>query len=130
MKSALKDRLADLSRGVGIQSGGLGVDSSVLLVYGNAEPERLLIRAADQFTMKRRVVEKDIQKVVVEQSSGEETAGQEEVMVEVEKVVKEGERKVLVTSARHLAVSPIMECEYVVMDKAAVEYLESIYSVE
>jgi hypothetical protein len=132
MKAALKERLAGLSRGMGIQKGGLGVDSSVLLVYGNAEPERLLVRAADQFTVKRRLVEKEWMPISNEEIDDGNGLKQDEsavAMVEVEKIVHEGERKVLVTSARQLAVSPIMECEYVIMDKAAVEYLEEIYSV-
>jgi hypothetical protein len=51
MKAALKERLAGLSRGTGKtkRSGG----------YGNAEPGRLLVRAADQFMVKRRVLKRN-----------------------------------------------------------------------
>jgi hypothetical protein len=71
---------------------------SCYLIYGNDEPETKLIRAADKFTVK--VKSEDL---------------------------PEGEKRVLVGSARNVAVAPLLENEYVVLDKAALEVIEDFY---
>ncbi|KAJ3297733.1 54S ribosomal protein L4 mitochondrial, partial [Blyttiomyces sp. JEL0837] len=70
-------------------------------IYGNAEPERYLIRAADKFTNKRASEE-----------------------------LPAGERKLLVSSAKNISVTPILEKEILVIDKAGIEVLEEMYHVD
>lgn len=72
----------------------------VYLMYGSEEPEVLLIRAADKFKKKRASEESEAMKPL------------------------------LVTSARHVTVSPLLENEHLVLDKAAVEVLEEMYHAE
>ena len=67
----------------------------IYMLYGNSEPEKSLVYAAD-LMIKKRV----------------------------------GEKEVLVSNARNISVSPLMECEIVVVDKSAVEILEEMYRIE
>ncbi|KAI9013320.1 ribosomal protein L4 domain-containing protein [Gaertneriomyces semiglobifer] len=74
----------------------------VFFVYGNEEPEVELIRAAEHFT--RRQANPEIGQLK--------------------------ERPLLVMSARQIAVRPILQNQYLVLDKAAVEVLEEMYHVD
>ncbi|KAJ3119958.1 hypothetical protein HK098_004993 [Nowakowskiella sp. JEL0407] len=65
------------------------------LLYGDEEPHRMLVRAADKISHKK----------------GRWT-----------------EKRVLVANAREIAVSPLMDTEILVLDKAAVEVLEEMYA--
>ncbi|KAJ1531192.1 54S ribosomal protein, mitochondrial [Nowakowskiella sp. JEL0078] len=67
----------------------------VCMLYGNDEPNRLLVRVADQF------------KTV----SG-----------------KGKEKQLFVANAREISVSPLLDTEILVLDKAAVEILEEMYT--
>ena len=70
------------------------------LLYGNPEPERLLIRAADKFTNKP-----------------------------ISSDTPFGEKRILTGYAKHIAVRPVMDHEFLVVDKQALEVLEELYSV-
>ncbi|ORY40800.1 ribosomal protein L4 [Rhizoclosmatium globosum] len=69
-------------------------------MYGSREPELNLVRAADQFTLK--TLKED----------------------------KVEERRILVTSAETVSVLPVLENEFLVIDKAALEVLEEMYQVD
>lgn len=71
------------------------------LIYGNEEPEKQLIRASNNFGIKLPSEE-----------------------------FPNGERPILVSSARNVIVGPLMEFEMVILDKAAVEVLEEKYKLD
>lgn len=81
---------------------GLGLEArKCYIIYGNEEPEKALIRASNKF--ERRLP------------------------TELSPL---GERPILVSSARNISCSPLMEFDCVIMDKAAVAVLESMYLLE
>lgn len=73
----------------------------IYFLYGDAEPNEGLIRAADSFEKKPR---DDVTGVI--------------------------ERPLVTASARNISVLPLFDNELVVMDKAAVEVLEEMYRRE
>ncbi|KAI8621635.1 ribosomal protein L4/L1 family protein [Chytriomyces sp. MP71] len=80
----------------------LGIDGKkAYLMHGDREPQPVLVRAADKFTVKPK----------------SETA-------------PNGEKRLLVTSADLISVLPVLENEMLVLDKAAVELLEELYFVD
>ncbi|KAI9094422.1 ribosomal protein L4 domain-containing protein [Phlyctochytrium arcticum] len=91
-KQALVDRLVALSL----------KGKRVYFVYGNTEPEKELVAAAEKFRKRLADPVRQLEK----------------------------ERPLLVSSAREIIVTPLLENEIVVLDKAAVEILEEMYHVE
>ncbi|KAJ3088658.1 hypothetical protein HK100_007981 [Physocladia obscura] len=79
------------------------VGRKAYFLCGDAEPPASLTRAADLFTNKPRHHPADL---------------------------LPQERKLLVTSANLISVLPVLENEFLVLDKAAVERLEEMYAVE
>lgn len=73
---------------------------SCLMLYGSHEPEVELTRSAEKFMIKRKSEDLPF-----------------------------GERFVMVTPATMIAVEPVLNSEYLVVDKAAVEVLEEMYNV-
>ncbi|KAJ3227472.1 atp4 subunit B of the stator stalk of mitochondrial F1F0 ATP synthase [Clydaea vesicula] len=73
----------------------------IYFIYGNEEPEKFLIRSSNQFIYKKPDV--DNPKLV------------------------NGEKPILVTSARNVSVGPLLDFEILVLDKLAVEVLEQIF---
>ncbi|TPX72651.1 hypothetical protein SpCBS45565_g00220 [Spizellomyces sp. 'palustris'] len=74
----------------------------VYFMYGNEEPEVELIQAANKFKKRAAVPDKGLP----------------------------AEKALLVTSARQVAVSPVLENEFLVLDKMAIEVLEEMYHVD
>ncbi|RKO89896.1 ribosomal protein L4 domain-containing protein, partial [Blyttiomyces helicus] len=73
----------------------------VYFVYGSEQPLLRLVEAADMF----------------------------EKGTPYGEAVPKNEKKLIVTSARHISVLPIMENEHLVLDKEAVEVLEEMYRI-
>jgi hypothetical protein len=74
---------------------------SCLMLYGSHEPEVELTRSAEKFIIKRKSEEFPM-----------------------------GERVVMVTPATMIAVEPVLNSEFLVLDKAAVEVLEEMYNTK
>ena len=75
----------------------------IYFLYGDAQPNRNLIQAADLFERKKK---------------GEKGAP------------PHGERPLLASWARNVAVSPLLDNELLILDKSAVEVLEEMYRGE
>ncbi|KAJ3068052.1 54S ribosomal protein L4 mitochondrial [Quaeritorhiza haematococci] len=111
-KSALLERL---------QSLGIAGRKCYFL-YGNEEPEVQLVQTADMFLPDYKA-ESEEEEMLLEQ--------EEEELTEKMGGLKGKKRmRVLVSNVRNVAVGPLMENEFVVLDKAAVEVLEEMYRVE
>ena len=91
----------------------------VYFIYGNDEPEKNLIWASETFVNRRKTHARGPRKHIVEKA---------ENAIDV-RFVPFGEKRLLVSSARNISVTPIMDNEILVLDKAAVEVLEEMYKI-
>jgi large subunit ribosomal protein L4 len=72
----------------------------VYFIYGDQEPNVKLIKASDFFSKKRNITHGEV------------------------------ENPILVSWAQHISVLPILDNEFLVLDKTAVEVLEEMYSIK